>query len=101
MYSIDELNRDELNIVCQGIYDEDLYDKLMSICPNIYIYDNKLDCYLTSRFGRGELHNYYGQRAPNGREYIVINVWDIEGFDKLDRVIQFSNGVPLDWEGEV
>lgn len=100
-YSINDLNTQGLNIVCR-IHNEDGFNLIKSLCPNMYEwYDEKCDCYLTSRGGRGKEYHYLDGLLF--ADYNIINICDIEGFEWYVQynVFVYSNGVPVDWEGEL
>lgn len=96
-YSISDLNNNDLNLVCRVI-NEDEYNKLFSVCPNMVDrYDSKFEYYLTSRHGRGNYNNYYSQDEYVGIKYQLINLSDIDIFEEYDELIEYDNGVPINW----
>ena len=101
MYSISDLNKRKLNIVCM-VPDEELFDRLRRFCPRMEKrYYSDCDCYLTSREGRGNYFSYCNGNGVNGSQYKLINVWDIDGFSDIQEVFEYENGVPMLWEDEL
>jgi len=93
-YSIEEINDDELNIVCR-VNDVQVFNRLIQICPNMcYYYDEKCNHYLLPRCGRGDEYSY-------GSNYTIIDVCNIDGFDDPSYVFKFDNGIPVIWDYDV